>query len=409
MVGGMVLGVAAPAQAVLGSQPGTLQLTPASGATSTTPTWSTTIGCPVGFQGSAGLEAAASDGTPFGVSSVLNGTGPGLGFPFSGTLEASMAGIQSAGGIADGNTTGQEFVVVCFSGLNATGSSVAYQDTFAYYSAGSYLTTSTSMLSTQTITFTSTQPSGATAGGPTYSVTATGGGSGNPVVFSVDATASSVCAISGSTVSFTAVGNCVIDANQAGNASYMPAAQAQQSFAVGQGSQHIAFTSTQPSLATIQGTYMPAAHGVPSGLPATFSIASASAGICSIKSGVVTFNALGTCTIDANQPGNANYTPAPQATQSILVKLRQSISFTSIIPADPDVNGTYSPKAKAVPSGLPTTLTIASGSATVCSIASGKVTFRKVGTCVVDAKQAGNSIYWPARTATQSIHVGTSP
>jgi hypothetical protein len=84
----------------------------------------------------------------------------------------------------------------------------------------------------QTITFTSTAPAGATVGGPTYTVTATAS-SGLVIAFTIDTTARSVCSISGSTVSFTAVGTCVIDANQAGNANYNPAPQVQQSFAVG--------------------------------------------------------------------------------------------------------------------------------------------------------------------------------
>ena len=52
----------------------------------------------------------------------------------------------------------------------------------------------------QTIVFTSTAPSGAKVGGSTYEVAATGGGSGNPVTFTIDPSASSVCSIAGSTV-----------------------------------------------------------------------------------------------------------------------------------------------------------------------------------------------------------------
>src|SRR5437588_85605 len=84
----------------------------------------------------------------------------------------------------------------------------------------------------QTITFTSTAPSGAIVGGPTYTVTATAS-SGLPVSLSIDATSTGICTISGSTVSFTAAGACTIDADQAGNAGYQPAPQAQQSFSVG--------------------------------------------------------------------------------------------------------------------------------------------------------------------------------
>ena len=69
-------------------------------------------------------------------------------------------------------------------------------------------------LGSQTITFTSTAPSTASVGGATYTVTAAGGGSGNPVIFTIDAAASAVCSISLAVVSFLTVGTCTINANQ---------------------------------------------------------------------------------------------------------------------------------------------------------------------------------------------------
>jgi PKD domain len=83
----------------------------------------------------------------------------------------------------------------------------------------------------QTITFTSTAPSATTVGGTPYTVTATAS-SGLPVSFTIDAASSSVCSISGATVSFVGPGMCTIDANQAGNSNYDAAPQTQQSFAV---------------------------------------------------------------------------------------------------------------------------------------------------------------------------------
>jgi len=87
-------------------------------------------------------------------------------------------------------------------------------------------------LTPQFVNFTSTPPSHAYPGGPTYTVTATGGGSGNPVTFSIDPTTQTECSIAGSVVSFQDHGSCTIDANQAGNGSYAAAAQVQQSFGV---------------------------------------------------------------------------------------------------------------------------------------------------------------------------------
>jgi hypothetical protein len=88
----------------------------------------------------------------------------------------------------------------------------------------------------QTITFTSRPPFLAYVG-DTYDVTATGGASGNPVVFS--SLTPTVCtagpsANNASAVDLIAVGTCTVAANQAGNAVYAPAPQATQSFSVRQ-------------------------------------------------------------------------------------------------------------------------------------------------------------------------------
>jgi hypothetical protein len=85
----------------------------------------------------------------------------------------------------------------------------------------------------QTISF--TQPAGGTVGGTeTLSASAT---SGNPVVFSVDASSSpsdacSVSGTNGTTLSFAHAGSCVIDANQAGDSTYAAAAQVSHTVAV---------------------------------------------------------------------------------------------------------------------------------------------------------------------------------
>jgi surface antigen len=71
--------------------------------------------------------------------------------------------------------------------------------------------------------------------GGSYAPAATGGDSGNAVVFSIDpSSGAGVCSldVTGTTVSFTGAGTCVIDADQAGNANYDAAAQQQQSFTV---------------------------------------------------------------------------------------------------------------------------------------------------------------------------------
>ncbi|MHB1525074.1 MAG: hypothetical protein ACYCZN_02130 [Candidatus Dormibacteria bacterium] len=83
-------------------------------------------------------------------------------------------------------------------------------------------------------------------------------------------------------------------------------------------SESISFSTSVPSNATVGGTYSPAATAT-SGLPVAITVDSASTSVCSISSGVVSFLASGTCTIDANQVGNSSYTAAPQVQQAIVV------------------------------------------------------------------------------------------
>jgi hypothetical protein len=90
------------------------------------------------------------------------------------------------------------------------------------------------------------------------------------------------------------------------------------SYTVRQGQQTVAFTSGAPTKALVGGTAYPvAATGGDSGNPVTFS--SATTGVCTLSGAKVRFVGVGTCTIDAHQAGNSNYTAAPTASQSFAV------------------------------------------------------------------------------------------
>jgi alpha-tubulin suppressor-like RCC1 family protein len=263
----------------------------------------------------------------------------------------------------------------------------------------------------QTIVFGSSAPTNAAVGGSTYAPQASGGASGNSVAFSIDSSSAGVCSLSSGVVSFTAVGSCVIDANQAASPpDYTAAQQMQQTVSVGQGSQAIAFTSTPSNLA-VGGSYTPTASGGASGNPVVFGVDSTSgAGVCSISSGKVSFTAVGSCVIDANQAGNTNYLPAPQKQQPVTVgQGSQAITFTSAPPSPALVGATYKPTAVGGASGNPVTFKTDASSAGVCSFSSGKVSFTAVGSCVIDANQAGNTNYTPAPQVQQTVAVGQPP
>lgn len=98
------------------------------------------------------------------------------------------------------------------------------------------VTTVTIAKGNQTISFTSTAPAGATAGGTPYTITAASSppaGAGLAVSYSRDGS-STGCDLTGNTVTFTGTGTCRINANQPGDTNWNAAAQIQQSFVVGQ-------------------------------------------------------------------------------------------------------------------------------------------------------------------------------
>lgn len=265
----------------------------------------------------------------------------------------------------------------------------------------------------QTISFTSVVPNNAKVGGPAYVATATAT-SGLPVVLTIDVSSVGVCAISGSTVSFVGVGACTIDANQGGDATYAPAPQAQQTFAVAQAgggaAQTIAFTSVPPANATVGGAQYLAFATATSGLPVTLTIDAAAASVCTINGGTVTFIGAGTCTIDANQGGDATYAAAPQAQQSFAVgsgggATTQTIAFTSSAPNNAKVAGPTYLVAATATSGLPVSITIDAASDTVCAINNGTVSFIGAGNCIIDANQGGNANFAPAPQMQQAFAV----
>ncbi len=84
--------------------------------------------------------------------------------------------------------------------------------------------------SPQQITF--APPSAGTVGS-SANLSATGGNSNNPVIFSVDPSSTpGACSITANTVTFTGSGSCVIDANQQGDQSYLAAPTVQKTITV---------------------------------------------------------------------------------------------------------------------------------------------------------------------------------
>jgi len=207
-----------------------------------------------------------------------------------------------------------------------------------------------------------------------------------------------VCTVAGTTVTLVLVGTCTIRATQAGNTDYAAATPVDQSFQVTKGTQTITFAAlpNQPYGAapfTVSAT-------ASSGLTVRFN--SQTPYVCGISGTTVTPAAVGTCTVEATQPGNAKYAAATPVNQSFQVtKLSQTITFAAL---PNQVYGAAPFKVSATASsGL--TVRFTSQTPSVCGVSGTTVTLAAVGTCTVQATQPGNATYAAATPGNQSFLV----
>jgi serine/threonine protein kinase len=240
-------------------------------------------------------------------------------------------------------------------------------------------------LISQVITFTTTPPSGAAYSG-SYLVAAHGGASNNPVLFSSLSTG--VCKSGvGNTFDFVGVGNCLIQASEAGNSRYSGATNA-QSFTVGQATQKISFTSQTPTGATYLGSYT--AQATAGGGAVTFSPDGQSTACSVSPSGAVSYVASGTCIIDADQGGSQDYAAA-QRVQMQFEVAKASISITSSPACSSACVGPqiYTVTATASP-GVTVAFSVSPNPALACSIAGNVVTIAGLpaSSCTIDALPA---------------------
>jgi hypothetical protein len=103
------------------------------------------------------------------------------------------------------------------------------------------------------------------------------------------------------------------------------------SIVVDPASQGIDFTSTVPANTVVGDSYSVAATGGSSGADVTFTVdGTTTNSACSISGSTVSFEHAGTCVVDADQAGSADYSPAVTARQSIEVStISSAVTVTS--------------------------------------------------------------------------------
>jgi hypothetical protein len=230
-------------------------------------------------------------------------------------------------------------------------------------------------------------------------LTATGGSSGNPVVFATTSLAT-ICTVSGNTVTFVGVGVCNLTANQAAGGIYTAAPQVTSSITIDPAPQAISgFTPVTPVVfGAVPATL--AATGGASGSPIVFATTSL-ATVCTVSGNVVTFVGVGVCNLTANQAAAGNYSAAPEVTASISIGAAAAAITGFSLPAALTLGSApITLSAIGAPSGAPIVFATTSP-ASVCTVTGNTLLITGVGTCVVTANQAaaGNFAAAPEVTA----------
>jgi len=161
---------------------------------------------------------------------------------------------------------------------------------------------------------------------PSITVSATAS-SGLPVSF--NSQTPSVCSVAGNTVTPGVAGMCTVQATQLGNGTYAAALPVNQSFQITQLPQTITFNAL-PNVLLGSSPFTLSATST-SGL--TVSFTSATPGTCTVSGTTATLKAAGFCTIEAMQPGSANYAAAANVYQTFDVEAT-SISYGTFTRVD---------------------------------------------------------------------------
>ena len=333
-----------------------------------------------------------------GGSVTLHATGGGSSISVVFSVDT---GFPAACGITGGTTLNFLYYGPCTVHANQAGN--------GNYNAATTVDQTMTVLFPRTLHWNATTSSAA-AGTQFAAVAISSPAGGLTPVDSIDAASTNgACTLtSPTTINFVHVGTCVIDADSGAATFYAAAPEIQMTVTVHQGTQTVHFTSSKPGAAVVGQNYAASATGGASGQPVVITVDAATTnGACTVGGGSVDLVHVGSCVIDANQAGSADYSAASGDSQTFAVgQANQVIAFTSSPPTDAQVGDPpYVITATSGGSGLPLVVTVdALTSPTgACTVNHQTVLFIAGGTCVVDANQAGNGDYTAAVQQSQQF------
>ena len=311
---------------------------------------------------------------------TINSTGGAIA---SFTISATPAGMSfntSTGALTGTPTTVASATAYTVTATNATGSTT---QTFTLtVSRATQATLSITSLTTSTRAYPYSQA---------LSITTSGGSGSGATTFAITSGGSaSGCTLSNSTatatITATTTGTCLIQATKAADATYESTTSAAATFTFTKATQAITFTDP----ADITYGTSPSSLSATSTSTLTVAFTTETSGVCTVSGTTVTIVSAGTCTLNANQAGNANHEAASQVVQSFTIaKATQSISFTT--PSAMTVGGSTQTVAPTASSSL--TVTLTSTTTGTCTVAGFVITAVAPGTCSITASQAGNANY----------------
>jgi hypothetical protein len=219
-----------------------------------------------------------------------------------------------------------------------------------------------------------------------------------PVVFSTSPS-STGCTVVGNQVTAQNGATCVIQADQAGNGTFLAAAQVTGSIVPTKLTNTITGVTIAPTSLTV-GIPATVSATATSSLPVVFG--STTQSVCIVNGNAITVLAAGTCTITASEAGNLRYGLATTVSTNYTAGLQaQTINPIVFTPPTVSVKGTTVASTSAT-SGLAVTFT--SLTTGICTVSNGNtVTALNSGTCTIAADQSGNGTFAAATRVTKDI------
>lgn len=234
-----------------------------------------------------------------------------------------------------------------------------------------------------------------TYGDTAFDLTASGGASTSPVVFSM---VSGPGFIVDTTLTITGAGPIVVRASQAGDVNYLPALGVDRSFNVIKAGQGIVFDPI-PDKVFGDAPFDISAAGGASTAPVVFSIFN---GPATLNGRTVTLTGSGSVVIRASQAGDDNHEAATDVVRSFNVtKASQALTLAAI----PDKTFGDAPFDLSVTGGKSTSPVVVSVVSGPVSLSGGTVTITGAGSVIIRATQAGDENYAAAESVERAFTV----